>query len=168
MDPKTLQTWLPLAIVAVVMALRWKSMSRPRPLRLAFLIIAPVVVLMAAALLIVAQPPSALGWLALAGGLAIGALLGWQRARLLHFERDTVTNKLQYRQTPAALFLIIGLIVAKRLILPQPGTAPVGKDAAMALVMTDGLLGFALGMVIAANLTMWLRSRYIPHHDLEG
>ena len=44
MQPAGLQSWLPLLAIGLVMALRWRSMSRPRPLRPAFLLVTPLVV----------------------------------------------------------------------------------------------------------------------------
>ena len=161
MDPDTLKAALPLLILAVVFALRWRNLNKPRKLKVGRLWIAPVVIAAMATFVLVTMPPSAMGWLAFGIGIPVGAAVGWQRARLMHLERDPVSGELMMRQTPAALLLLLGVAGVRRVIGGgSPGaSAAGGKLAPTALLFTDGLLGFALGMVIAQRLTLYLRAR---------
>lgn len=165
MSPQAIQTWLPLLVIGVVLALRWRNMARPRRLRPGRLWIGPVVMTLIVALAVFGTPVSSAGMLALMGGLAIGALIGWRRAHLLRLDRDPLTGELQMRQTSAAFLLIIGLLAVKRVLVPRPGADAAGHITAQALLATDALMGFALGMVLATNLTLWLRGRAVPHLD---
>lgn len=167
MDPKDLQTWLPLLVIAVVFAFRFRNLSKPKPFRPAGLWVAPTILAAVFLLVTVSMPPSAIGWLVILFGTAIGAAIGWKRGHLMHLERDPRSGLLMIRQSPAALLLIIGIIFARRLLSAglgiDPGAAQGGHPAAAAILLTDGLLGFALGMVIAMRWTLWQRAKAIPH-----
>ncbi|MBS0482210.1 MAG: DUF1453 family protein [Proteobacteria bacterium] len=165
MNPGTVQTWLPLLVIGVVLALRWRNLARPRPLRPGRLWIAPLVMTLVVGLGVFTMPVSTYGLLAVAGGFALGGVIGWRRAHLLHLSRDPQTGELQMRQTPAAFVLIIALLVVKRVLVPHPGADATGHIAPQALIVTDALMGFALGMILATNLTLWLRARDVPHHE---
>ena len=75
------QSWISYAItigiVVVIMALRMRSMSKTRPLKLGTLWIVPGMYAVVAALMFFSLPP--VGWVAIASlvGLAAGAAVGW-------------------------------------------------------------------------------------------
>ncbi|MGB7653991.1 MAG: DUF1453 domain-containing protein [Novosphingobium sp.] len=172
MDPKTLQTWLPLVVIAVVFAFRFRNLSKPKPFQPGQLWIAPVLLFAVFVLLVISLPPSAMGWLVIAVGVAIGAAIGWKRGHLMHLERDPHSGAVMIRQSPAALLLVLGIILARRGVSAGLGVTP-GADAAghmsnAAMLLTDGLLGFALGMVIAMRFTLWQRAKALPAHQPEG
>lgn len=151
---------LPFVVIAVVIALRWRGLKKARRLRVGMLWIVPLLVVAAIGMALVAMPPTPLGWLVFAAGLAAGAAVGWQRARLMHLHRDPASGELMMRQTPAALLLLLAIFAMRRLVNPGgSGPAADGTIAPTALLVTDGLLGFALGMVIALRLTLYLRAR---------
>jgi membrane protein CcdC involved in cytochrome C biogenesis len=157
------QTWLPLLIVGAVLALRWRNLDKPRRLRPGRLWIGPLVMTLAVGLAVFGMPVSRYGVLAVLGGLALGVLVGWRRAHLLRLDRDPASGGLQIRQTPAAFVLIVALLLVKRVLVPRPGADSAGHIAPQALIATDALMGFALGMILATNLTLWLRAREVPH-----
>ena len=172
MDPKTLQTWLPLVVIAVVFAFRFRNLSKPKPFQPGQLWIAPLLLIVVFVLLVVSLPPSAMGWLVIAVGVAIGAAIGWKRGHLMHLERDPQSGAVMIRQSPAALMLVLGIILFRRVVSAELGVTP-GADAAghmsdAAVLLTDGLLGLALGMVIAMRFTLWLRAKALPAHQPEG
>ena len=172
MDPKTLQSWLPLVVIGVVFAFRFRNLSKPKPFKPGQLWIAPLLLTAVFVLLVVSLPPSATGWLVIAFGAAIGAGIGWKRSHLMHLERDPQSGAVMIRQSPAALALILGIILARRGVSAGLGVAP-GADATghmsnAAMLLTDGLLGFALGMVIAMRFTLWQRAKAVPAHQPEG
>ena len=61
MDPKLLQAILPVVVIGVVLALRFRSMSKVRPLKTKTLWIAPVMLLALVAVTLYQAPPSAIG-----------------------------------------------------------------------------------------------------------
>lgn len=173
MDPKTVQTWLPLLIIAVVFAFRFRGLSTPKPFRPGQLWIAPLLLVGVFTLLVISLPPSVLGWLAIAFGLAIGGALGWKRGHMLHLERDPQSGAVMMRQSPAALLLVLGIIFARRALSAglgvETGTAPGGDPSGVAMLLTDGLLGFALGMVFVMRWTLWQRFKAMaPHTPMEA
>jgi hypothetical protein len=168
MDPKTLQTWLPLAIIAVVFAIRFHGLKRARPFRPGGLLIAPLLLCVVFGAMLLAQPPGAAGWAVIALGLVIGAGVGWKRGHLMQLERDPRSGLVMVRQSPAALLLILGILVSKRALAAGLGIDPASQTAGhampAALLLTDGMLGFALGMVIMLRWTLWQRAKAIPPH----
>lgn len=153
--------WLPLLIFAGIMAWRFRSIERARPLRLPLLWIAPVIVAAAVSVALYGMPPSLLGWAALAAGFAIGGGIGMQRSRLmrLHVEGEGGEARVMMRQSPLALLLLLVVFAARRMILPGGMTVGAGHAAGDAQIMTDAMLGLVLGMVLVSRLILWKRVR---------
>ena len=93
---------LPFAIIAAVVALRLRSMSRERPLKLGSLWVVPVIYAAVAASMLVALPPPPLGWGLVALGLVAGLVVGWHRGKLIRIERNAQTGELRQRASPLA------------------------------------------------------------------
>jgi hypothetical protein len=153
--------WLPLLIFAAVMAWRFRSLEKARPLRLPLLWIAPLIVGATVSLALYGMPPGVLGWMALAAGFAIGGGIGMQRSRLmrLHVEGEGDEARVMMRQSPLALVLILVVFALRRMILPGGMAIGAGHPAANALLMTDAMLGFVLGMVVISRMILWQRAR---------
>jgi hypothetical protein len=153
--------WLPLLIFAAVMAWRFRSLEKARPLRLPLLWIAPLIVGATVSLALYGMPPGALGWMALAAGFAIGGGIGMERSRLrrLHVEGEGDEARVMMRQSPLALVLILVVFALRRMILPGGMAIGAGHPAANALLMTDAMLGFVLGMVVISRMILWQRAR---------
>jgi NAD/NADP transhydrogenase beta subunit len=150
---------LPFVIIAVVLALRLRSMSRERPLNVGTLWIIPVVYLALIASMLFALPPTVGGWSLIAAGVVAGAVLGWHRAKLIRIERNAETGKLMQRASPLAMLLLVALIVLKlgaRMIF---GETAAGQPGSTAMLMTDAFIGFALGLLSATRLELYLRAR---------
>jgi hypothetical protein len=153
------QTWISYAItigiVVIVMALRFRSMGKIRPLKLDSLWVVPSMYVVVAALMFIGLPPT--GWVAIASavGLLIGAAVGWQRGKMMHIHVDPETHALNQKASPAAMFFLIALIVVRagaRTLLGQTG----GVSPAM---LTDPLIMFAVGMFSVQRVEMYLRAK---------
>ena len=170
MDPKQLQTFLPIIIIAVVFALRFRSLNKPKPFNQRRLWITPVIMLAIVVLVLASFPPTGLGWLVVLAGLAIGAFAGMKRGQLMQLERDPVSGGLMIRQSPAALLFVIGIFAVRRLIAFETGTdgagsvGPGGNIPPQALLVTDGLIAFAFAMIVLMRWTLWQRAQAIPAH----
>lgn len=167
MDPKTVQTWLPLLVIVVVFAFRFRNLSKAKPFRPGGLWIAPVLLTALSAVMFYTIPPSPLGWALIALGLAVGGAIGWKRGHLMHLERDARSGLLMIRQSPAALALILGILVAKRALAAGLGVDPAAQGSGTSeapMLLTDGLLGLALGMVFVMRWTLWQRAKAMPPH----
>ena len=157
------QTWLtvllPLAIIAVVMALRLRSMSRERPLKIGSLWVVPVVYLLLVGWMLFALPPTPAGWALVAAGIVIGAVLGWHRGKMIRIERDAETSELRQKASPLAMLLLVALIVLKLGARAVFGEGAATQPGSSAMLLTDAFIGFALGLLSATRLELYLRAR---------
>ena len=161
MDPSYLKTIGPIVVIALVLALRLRSMSKVRPLKTANLWVLPVVLVGLAAMVLWSNPPGVAGLSIAAVALIAGGLLGWQRGRLTRIERDPESGGLTQRASPAAMILLV-CVLALRFGLRSyfdmtPGTD--GKLSEQALVVTDALLLFAVGLIVMTRVEIAIRAR---------
>lgn len=150
---------LPFAIIAVVVALRLRSMSRERPLNVGSLWIIPLIYLALVVWILFALPPTISGWALIVAGVVAGAVLGWHRGKLIRIERDAETGKLMQRASPLAMLLLVGLIVLKLGAREIFGETAAGHPGSAAMLLTDAFIGFALGLLSATRLELYLRAR---------
>jgi len=168
---KTLVGYLPLAIFVAVMFWRLRTMDKARPLRLGTLWVLPAVFLVLVGFVLASMPPSPWGIAVIVLGVVIGAAVGWQRARWmrLHVEGEAGRRRVMVRQSPAALLLLMAIAGLRTLFRTATGGVQAAGAAHLsvaALLLTDGLLGFALGMVAAQRLELWRRARVLTSaHD---
>jgi hypothetical protein len=159
------QTWIsyaiPIVIIVAVMAFRLRSMSRERPLNVGTLWIVPAVYAAIVASMLFALPPTVGGWALIVAGIAAGAVLGWHRGKLIRIERNAETGQLVQQASPLAMLLLVALIVLKlgaRAIFGDTAAAQPGSNA---MLLTDAFIGFALGLLSATRLELYLRARSI-------
>jgi hypothetical protein len=161
MDPNLLKTFVPIVVVAGVLALRFRSMNRVRPLNPGTLWVLPAILIALAGVTLFAQPPGVAGLSIAAFALVVGGLIGWQRGRLIQIERDATTGQLTQRASPAAMILLLGIIAlrfaARSYFDMTPGTD--GRMSQQALIVTDALLLFAVGLIGMTRIEMALRAR---------
>ena len=96
-----------------------------------------------------------------ARGAIIGAVLGWHRGKLIRIERDAETGELRQRASPLAMLLLLAIVALKlgaRAIFGESAAAHPGNGA---LLLTDAFVGFALGLLSATRLELYLRARRI-------
>jgi O-antigen/teichoic acid export membrane protein len=170
---KTLIGYLPLAIFVAVMLWRLRTMDKARPLRLRTLWVLPLVFVVLVGFVLAKMPPSPWGVVVIAVGVLVGAGVGWQRARWmrLHLEREGGATRVMVRQSPAALLLLMGIAGLRTLFRSatgasaMSGTVHAGQLPVAALLFTDALLGFALGMIVAQRIELWRRARQLSRED---
>lgn len=144
------------AVIALVLAFRWKRMSRPRPLKLERLWVLPTLYAALCVFLYAQHPPCGVAWVFCLAALFVGALLGWQRGRMMRIAVDPDTHSLNQSGSPAALLFIVALVAARsgaRIAVERSGW---GLDP---LVFTDVLMALALGLFAAMRIEMFLRGR---------
>jgi Protein of unknown function (DUF1453) len=159
------QTWLttllPFVIVAVVLGLRLRSMSRERPLKIGSLWVVPVLYLVLVGWMLFALPPTLGGWALVVVGVGVGTILGWHRGKMIRIERDAETGELRQKASPIAMLLLVALIVLKlgaRAIFGETAATQAGSGA---MLMTDAFIGFALGLLSATRLELYLRAKQL-------
>lgn len=144
------------AIMTLVLAFRWRRIGRARPLKLERLWVLPTLYAALCAVLYSAHPPSGVAWLFCFAALLLGALLGWQRGRMMRITLDPATYALNQTGSPAALLFIVALVAARsgaRVAVERGGWA---IDP---FVATDVLMAMALGLFAAMRVEMFLRGR---------
>ncbi len=154
-----LTTLLPFVVIAVVLALRFRSMSRERPLKVQTLWIVPVVYSLIAGSMFFALPPPPVGWGLAITGLAIGLALGWYRGKLIHIERSADSGELRQRASPLAMLLLAALVAVKLGARAIFGESAATQPGSGAMLLTDTFIGFALGLLSATRLELYLRAR---------
>jgi hypothetical protein len=163
LDSHLIKTFLPILVIVVVLALRLRSMSRVRPLNVGTLWVVPALLVLLAAAVLVSNPPTPAGLAIGAAALVAGGLLGWQRGRLIRIARDPASGGLTQHASPAAMILLLAIIgirfATKSYFDAAPGAD--GKMSEQALMITDALLLFAVGLVGMTRVEMGLRSRRI-------
>ena len=152
---------VPFVIIAVVLALRFRSMSKERPLKVETLWVVPVVYLLLAGWMLVMLPPPPIGW-GLAGlGIGVGAAIGWHRGKLIRIHRDAQSGELRQKASPIAIVLLAALVVLKLGARGIFGDTAAGHPGSGAMLLTDAFIGFALGLLSATRLELYLRARSI-------
>lgn len=152
---------LPFVIIAVVLALRMRSMNRERPLKLGTLWLVPVIYVLLIGSMLFTLPPSPAGWALIAAGIAIGAVLGWHRGKLIRITRNDETGELSQKASPLAMVLLLALIVLKFGARAIFGDTAAGHPSSGAMLLTDAFIGFALGLLTATRLELYLRAQRI-------
>ena len=152
-------TLIPFAVLAVVLTLRFRSMNKERPLKLETLWIVPVVYSLIAGSMLFALPPPPIGWALVVVGLAAGLTLGWYRGKMIRIERNAETGELRQRASPLAMMLLLALIVIKLGARSIFGETAAGHPGSGAMMLTDTFIGFALGLLSATRLELYLRGR---------
>lgn len=152
-----LSTAIPFAIIAMVMALRWRSMRRERPLKIEMLWVLPAIYAAAVACVFIEVPPTPIGWGWSAMALGLGGAIGWYRGSMMRISVDPATGTLRQKASPAAFLLLIGLILVRSVARQQlgGGYGP-GQHAMLA---TDVAMAFALGLIAVTRIEMALRAR---------
>ncbi|WP_372785880.1 hypothetical protein [Phenylobacterium sp.] len=132
--------------------------SRARRLRIETLWIMPVVILALVGLSFTQQAtPSPLMLGIDIAAIAVGALLGWWRARFTHISVDPATHQLTSRASPVGMLVILGIFAlryAVRLYAAQSASS-LGVPA---IAIADALLIITVGLVCAQRLEIALRA----------
>ena len=157
-------TALPFVVVAVVLLLRFRSMSKERRLNPATLWIVPVLYLLIAGSMLLALVPPPLGWGLLLAGLGAGIAAGWHRGKLIRIHKNSETGELRQKASPLAMLLLLALVALKLGARAIFGESAAGQPGSGAMLLTDAFIGFALGLLSATRLELYLRARRIAEN----
>ena len=155
--------WATLIPIVIAMGLVILRNARARRLRIEAMWIAPVIIVALIGLNFYGE--SVRGGLNLTpvsigldvAAVAIGALLGWWRARFTHITIDPQTHELTSRASPVGLLVIMGILVLRT------GIRTVAAQNAGALgqwgpPIADALLVMSVGLVCAQRLEIFTRA----------
>lgn len=141
-------------IIALVLALRMRRMSKMRPLKLEQLWIVPAIYSVLVATLFIRGLPTPAGWAVCVAALLVGGGLGWQRGRLMHIAVDPETHRLNQKASIAGLLFIVVLIALK--MAAQVEGSALHFNVAL-ITQAFGML--ALGTFTMMRVEMYLRGR---------
>ena len=147
---------VPLGVVAVIIVLR---NSRPRKLKIERLWVTPAIylILMASALAEAPPPLTPISIAILVGAFAIGAAIGWQRARFTQIHIHPETHDLTSRSSPIGILFIFAILVVR--YAARDLLAGNAKLLHLPIVaITDGFLLLAIGMLTTQRLEVWQRA----------
>jgi hypothetical protein len=147
---------VPLGVVAVIIVLR---NSRPRKLKIERLWVTPAIylILMASALAEAPPPLTPISIAILVGAFAVGAAIGWQRARFTQIHIHPETHDLTSRSSPIGILFIFAILVVR--YAARDVLAGNAKLLHLPIVaITDGFLLLAIGMLTTQRLEVWQRA----------
>ena len=145
-------------VIAGMMALRLRRMSRAQPLKLERLWIVPALLVVGLVFMLAQAPPQGLAWLFMAGALVVGGGFGWVRGSTMAIAVDPQTHALNVKASPWAIALLAGLIVVRygmRSVLAENA----GSLHLSVTMITDISLAFAVGLLGVQRVEMALRAR---------
>lgn len=158
----TPQQIIPLAVIPVVLVLVLLRNRRPRILRPRWMWVVPLLILFGIGSGLYFTPHAPFGpaaYAAFAGALALGALAGWWRGKTVTIQK-TADGTLMAQASPFGLILIVAL-VAGRTGLRSLMESQAGSWHVDAVVITDAFMLFAVGLVVAQRLEMFIRARQV-------
>jgi hypothetical protein len=151
--------YLPFLFLIPVLALIiWRN-SKPRRLRVEIMWVRPAI-LVGLALVVLSQSPPTTPTIigACLVALLVGVGLGWVRGKMMRITVDPESHLATVQGSPLAIALILGLIAVRYgmryLVMENASTLHVNVAQA-----TDVLMLFALGLVGAQGIEMWIRAR---------
>jgi len=147
-----------IALVAFVLAMRLRRMRQGRRLRLGRLWVVPAFYALLAAWLISISAPSPRIQIACVGALAIGCVLGWQRARLVELSIDAESHRLTQRESPWVIMFVI-LVIAIRFGARAFGDRQDGPWHLGVVAATDILLSLVFGLLAMQRFVLWRRGK---------
>lgn len=153
---------IPLAVIPVVLVLVLLRNSRPRVLRPQWMWVVPVLILFGIGAGLYFTPHAPFGiaaYAAFAGALAVGAAVGWWRGKTITIQK-AADGTLTAQASPFGLILIVGLVLGRTALrsLMESQAASWHVDA---VVITDAFMLFAVGLVVAQRLEMFIRARAV-------
>lgn len=145
---------IPLVAIALVILRN----ARARRLRIEAMWVAPVIIVALIALALTSEGmPGPLGLALDAAGLAVGAGLGWWRARFTHITVNPTTHELTSRASPIGMIVILGVFAIRfgiRAYAEQNGKTL----GVWAVALPDALLVMSVGLVCAGRIEIFIRA----------
>ena len=162
--------WATLIPIAIAMGLVILRNSRARRLRIEAMWIAPVIIVALIGLNFYGE--AARGGLNLtpvslgldAAAVALGAVLGWWRARFTNITIDPDTHELTSRASPLGMVVIMAILVIRTLVRTYTAQNA-GALGQWGPPVADALLVMSVGLVCAQRFEIFTRaSRLLAEH----
>lgn len=158
----TPQQILPVLIPLVIIGIVALRASRPRKVRLEMLWIAPLLITALIGMGVVFTPHRApftpVDYAVFAAAIAVGAGIGWMRAKTVRLVVDPDTHNVTSSVSVVGL-MIIGAVFVVRFGLRQAAGLEAQSLHMDPAVIEDGLLLLAAGLVVAQRVEIFIRAR---------
>jgi NAD/NADP transhydrogenase beta subunit len=159
MQPAPVIAYVIAAIIFIlILSFRLRRMRRTVPLRLKRLWIAPAIFGVMTVTVVGQFPLPVQDWAWLVLALLVGAMVGWQRGRLMHIAMDPATRGLTMQPTPMAIYFLLGLVAVRVALRTGLGMEARGWGLSEAFI-NDIFVLFALGLFVAQSVEMAIRAR---------
>jgi hypothetical protein len=155
-----LETLFPIIIPIIAVAVMIWRARRPQRLRVARMWIVPALLVPFIGMGLWFAPHPAASPLTLAvlpAALLAGVAFGISRARLTRLTR-TADGTLMAQVSALGTVLLLALFALRGLLRTQTGAA----NAPATILLVDGLMLFAVGMIVANRITLWRRAVAMP------
>lgn len=157
MNQSSIQMAITVAVVAVIFALRFRSMTRERPFKLELIWIMPALLVVAMVAVLMQFPPHGLDWAWLTAVFAVGAAIGWWRGKLMPIAIDPDTHVPNIKPSPAAILFLLGLFVVRFALRALIESEASAWHVSAALI-TDGFIVLGVGLLAVSRVEMGLRA----------
>lgn len=161
----TPEQYAPLIGVAAALGLVILRNRRQRTLRPHLLWVTPLIVtvLIGFGLWATTRHPQfgPYAWISFIAALALGALAGWWRGKTITITR-AADGSLKAQASPLGLILIVGLLAA-RMALRELMQSHADEWRLDPVIVADAFMVFAIGLIIAQRVEMYIRARRIQH-----
>ena len=164
----TPQQYIPLISIAVALGIILLRNQKPRPLRLQWMWVTPVLIVFAIGFGLwgMSQAPGmshapfdASAWIIIAVGLILGCAAGWWRGRMVTIEKEP-DGSLKAQSSPLGLILIVALLVSRQAARPWL-EANAADWHVNALAIQDAFMVFVVGMIVFQRIEMFIRARRV-------
>ncbi len=144
-------------VFLVIFGLRMRRMMQSRPFNVNRVWILPAIFIALMALTVWRQPPLDKEWLWVAGGLVIGAALGWFRAKTIRLTLHLETRQVMAQGSPLAMIFILAIFVVRFALrgVLQTESGALGISVAVA---DSAFLAMACGLFAARAIEMGVRA----------
>lgn len=154
LSPETYRLITTAIVIAIVLAIRARSIGRERRLRLETLWIFPAIYAAIMAVVFWKSPPHGSQWAWIVAAMAAGAALGWRRGSMMRISVDPATHTLNQTNSWAAFAIIAAIVIVRQALSYEARSWHFDV-----LLLTDLLMALALGMFAATRAEMFLRAR---------
>jgi hypothetical protein len=144
-------------IFLLIFGLRMRRMMQSRPFNVQNVWILPAIFIGLTALTLWSRPPQGRDWIWIAAAAAIGAGLGWFRAKTIRLTLDPATHQVMAQGSPLAMAFIL-VIFAARFGLRGLMQAEAGVLGVSLAVVDGAFLAMACGLFVARSVEMAIRA----------
>ena len=164
MSPQTMGPIIGIGVALIIILLRNR---RKRTLRPHLLWVMPLLVTVAIGFGLWAntQHPhfGPFAWIAFIVALGLGCVAGWWRGKTITITR-AADGVLKAQASPLGLILIVGLLAA-RMGLREVMQSHADEWRLDPVIVADAFMVFAVGLIIAQRVEMYIRARRIQHGE---